>query len=105
MTASPGARRIDGNNATLVYTEVPGAVEEIRPVPVSSIRPVELSYQTRVWLPSTAFGWIPAEIAGLLSRGGRVHSGSRARRGRFSGTGRISFAFAGTGNWPIPRWR
>jgi len=60
---------IDGNNATLVYTEVPGAVEEIRRVPVSCVRSVELPPQTRVWLPGTAFGWIPAEIAGPLSHG------------------------------------
>ncbi|HUZ55199.1 MAG TPA: protein DpdE [Streptosporangiaceae bacterium] len=60
---------IDGHNATLLYTEVPGAAEEIRQVPVSCIRPVELSYQTRVWLPAKPFGWIPAEVAGLLAHG------------------------------------
>ena len=60
---------IDGDSATLLYTDIPGAVEETRQVPVTSIRPVELSYQTRVWLPSKPFGWIPAEIAGLLAHG------------------------------------
>src|SRR5215471_12667060 len=60
---------INGDRATLVYTDIPGAVEETRDVPVTSIRPVELSYQTRVWLPSKPLGWIPAEIAGLRARG------------------------------------
>lgn len=60
---------IDGDSATLLYTDIPGAVEERRQVPVARIRPVELSYQTRVWLPSRPFGWIPAEIGGLLSHG------------------------------------
>lgn len=57
------------DSATLLYTDIPGAVEETRQVPVTCVRTVELSYQTRVWLPSKPFGWIPAEIAGLLSHG------------------------------------
>lgn len=60
---------ISGDTATLLYTDIPGAVEESRQVPVTSVRPVELSYQTRVWLRSRPFGWVPAEIAGLLSHG------------------------------------
>lgn len=60
---------VDGDHATLLYTEVPGALEEVRRVPVAYVRAVELSYQTRVWLPSRPFGWIPAEVAGLLAHG------------------------------------
>jgi ATP-dependent helicase HepA len=60
---------IDKGSATLLYTDIPGVVEETRKVPVTSVRPVELSYQTRVWLPSNVFGWIPAEVVGRLSHG------------------------------------
>jgi ATP-dependent helicase HepA len=57
------------DTATLMYTDIPGAVEERRQVPVTCIRPVELSSQTRVWLPGKPFGWIPAEIVGPLAHG------------------------------------
>ena len=60
---------IEGDSATLLYTDMPGAVEEWRQVPVTCIRAAALSYQTRVWLPSKPFGWIPGEIAGLLPHG------------------------------------
>ena len=61
--------RIDRDTATLLYTDIPGAVEETRQVPVTSIRLVELSSRTRVWLPGKPFGWMPAEIVGLLAHG------------------------------------
>jgi ATP-dependent helicase HepA len=60
---------IDKRSATLLYTDIPGVVEEIRKVPATSVRPVELSYQTRVWFPSNPFGWVPAEVVGRLSGG------------------------------------
>ena len=60
---------IGRNSATLLYTDIPGAVEEWRQVPVSCIRAATLSEQTRVWLPSKPFGWIPGEIAELLPQG------------------------------------
>jgi ATP-dependent helicase HepA len=60
---------IDRDNATLLYTDIPGAVEETRQVPVSFIRTIVLPPQTRVWLPGTLFGWIPAEIVRLFEFG------------------------------------
>jgi ATP-dependent helicase HepA len=58
-----------GGSATLLYTEIPDAIEEQRTVPVTDVRSVELSYQTRVWLRSKPFGWIPGEVVGRLSQG------------------------------------
>jgi ATP-dependent helicase HepA len=60
---------IDKGSATLLYTDIPGVVEELRRVPATSVRPVELSYQTRVWFQSNPFGWVPAEVVGRLSGG------------------------------------
>ena len=60
---------IGRKSATLLYTDIPGAVEEWRKVPVNCICAAKLSEQTRVWLPSRPFGWIPGEIANLLPQG------------------------------------
>jgi ATP-dependent helicase HepA len=73
---------IDRDNATLLYIDVPGAVEETRRVPLGRIRPATLSEQTRVWLPSKPFGWIPGEIVARPDQLGRYLVG-------VAGVGRI----------------
>jgi ATP-dependent helicase HepA len=61
--------QVQGPNAILWYTEIPGEVEEMRVVPVDQVRLAELPYQTRVWLPGKPFGWIPGEVAGRSAHG------------------------------------
>jgi hypothetical protein len=60
---------VHGRTATLRYTDVPGAAEEIRAVPVEHVDSVELPYRTRVWLHSRPFGWMPAEVVRRLADG------------------------------------
>lgn len=55
-------RRVDG--ALVVYTDIPGLVEEQLLVPFEELTPTRLSRGTRVWLKGDPYGWWAGEITG-----------------------------------------
>lgn len=55
---------LDGDHATVLYTEIPDREVVRRRVDVTNVHRVALPEEMRVWLPNRFFGWWPARVMG-----------------------------------------